>query len=71
MAECNTPAQLPCGPGPFSSPICYNVPPVVSLATAGLTLAVTVAGELSVNANPGVAGQVLASQGPGLPPVWA
>lgn len=27
MANCNTPAQTPCGPGPYQSPICYTVPP--------------------------------------------
>ncbi len=27
MADCNTPAQPPCAPGPFDSPVCYTVPP--------------------------------------------
>lgn len=38
---------------------------------AGTTIDMSLASHLSLNGVPGVAGQVLTSQGPGLPPVWA
>lgn len=31
MADCNTPTQQPCGPGPYDSPICYLVPPSLTV----------------------------------------
>lgn len=31
MADCNLPVQLPCGPGPYDSPVCYSVPPSLTV----------------------------------------